>query len=130
MTLGAAVARIGSLHAANLVVALGISRVFIPRDDWERSLWRHALQVALAARALVAHAQPSGLAPDEAYLVELLHDVGRFVMFQEAPDQLRRVDEGDWDTPEALIGLREGRTGGGAIRDLSAPPSRCGDERR
>lgn len=128
--LGAAIARIGSVHATNLVLALGITRVFIPRDDWERSLWRHALQVALASRALVAHAQPRGLNPDEAYLAGLLHDVGRFVMFQEAPEQLRRVDEGDWETPDALIdfetkicGLNHAELGALACRKWSIPPT-------
>ena len=104
-TLGPAVARIGSVDAANLVVAVGVSRVFVPRDRWERSLWRHALQVAFAARSLVAHARPDGINPDEAYLVGLLHDMGRFVLFAEAPDKLREVDEGDWDTPQGLLDL-------------------------
>ena len=43
------------------------------------------------------------LPPDEAYVMGLLHDIGRFVMVQEAPARLRAIDEGDWDTPEALV---------------------------
>lgn len=85
-TLPNAIARIGTTGASNLVLTIGVTRVFVPRDDWEWSLWRHALQVALAARAL-------------------LHDIGRFVMFQEAPDQLREIDEGTWDSPEQLVSL-------------------------
>lgn len=104
-TLGAAVARIGSTNASDLVLAIGVTRVFVPRDDWERALWRHAVQVGIAARALVARKRPAGLVPDQAYVAGLLHDIGRFVLFREAPEKLRLVDEGDWDRPEALVAL-------------------------
>jgi putative nucleotidyltransferase with HDIG domain len=103
-TLRAAITRIGGKGACNLLIAVSISKVFIPRDAWERSLWRHALQVAIASRKLTERCD--GYAdPDEVYVCGLLHDVGRFVMFQEAPEQLRRIDEGDWETPEALVEL-------------------------
>lgn len=103
-TLAGAVARIGSKGATNLVLALSVTKVFVPRDPWERSLWRHGVQVAHAARLLAQQAPPEeGLNPDEVYACALLHDLGRFVFFQEAPDQLRAIDEGDWDTPQALV---------------------------
>lgn len=127
-TIGAAVARIGSAPACNLIMAVGISRVFVPRDDWERSLWRHGLQVAFAARGLVAYAQPDGLSPEQAYTVGLLHDIGHFVLFQEAPDQLRRVHEGDWDTQAALLdreteicGMNHAELGALACKKWSIP---------
>jgi len=102
-TLAAAVARIGSKRANDLVVALGVTTVFVPRDDWERSLWRHALQVAHASRALANRTNDPPLDGAEAYLAGLLHDIGRFVLFQEAPEQLREVDEGSWDSPKELV---------------------------
>ena len=103
-TLAGAVARIGSRGATNLVLALSVTKVFVPRDPWEQSLWRHGVQVAHAARSLARHVpDDEAINPDEAYACGLLHDLGRFVFFQEAPDQLRAVDEGAWETPEALI---------------------------
>lgn len=102
-TVGAAIARLGSRAAANLLLASSVTRVFVPRDDWEKSLWRHALQVAIAARALAQHAGDKELAPDELYAAGLLHDIGRFVMFQEAPEALRAVDEGQWHSPAELV---------------------------
>lgn len=103
-TLAGAVTRIGSRGATNLVLALSVTKVFVPRDPWERSLWRHGVQVAHAARALARHvSEDERVNPDEVYTCALLHDLGRFVFFQEAPEQLRAVDEGDWETPEALI---------------------------
>lgn len=99
-TVRGAVARIGATAVSHMIFSMAVLRVFVPRDDWEKSLWRHALQVAIASRSLALH---GGVNPDEAYACGLLHDLGRFIMFQEAPDLLRRVDEGDWDTPDALI---------------------------
>ncbi len=94
----AALARLGSSGAASMILAAAVSRVFVPRDDWERSLWRHGLQVAGAMRVL------AGVA-DEAHAAGLLHDIGRFVLLGEAPDTLRRIDEGQWDNPEELLDL-------------------------
>jgi putative nucleotidyltransferase with HDIG domain len=97
-------ARLGSTGASNMILAAAVSRVFVPRDDWERSLWRHSLQVAGALRAMSTVADTTlELNGDEAYAAGLLHDIGRFVMFGEAPDSLRQIDEGEWDTPEALL---------------------------
>ena len=103
-TLPGAVARIGSRSATNLVLAVSVTKVFVPRDPWERSLWRHGVQVAHAARLLAGHVTDDArINSEEVYTCALLHDVGRFVFFQEAPDKLRTIDEGDWDTPEALV---------------------------
>lgn len=100
----AALARLGSSGASSMILAVAVSRVFIPRDPWEKSLWRHALQVAAAARALAGHSDDTiELSGDDAYTAGLLHDVGRLVMFGEAPDTLRAIDEGEWASPEALI---------------------------
>ena len=126
----AALARLGAAGASNMILAAAVSRVFVPRDDWERSLWRHALQVAAATRIVAIRAGPAlGLQPDEAYTVGLLHDVGRFVLFSEAPDQLRRIDEGDWDDPGALLeleqsicGMTHGEIGQMACERWGLPP--------
>ena len=110
-TLRAAMSRIGSAAAADLVLAISVTRVFIPRDPWERSLWRHALQVAIAARALAGRAHDAEVNPEEAYTCGLLHDIGRFVMFHVAPDALRTIDEADWDTPDTLLQIERAVSG-------------------
>lgn len=125
-TLPRAVARIGSRGAADLVLAMSVTRVFVPRDPWEKSLWRHGVQVAHAARELARHAP--GLDPDEVYAAALLHDIGRFILFQEGPEQLRAIDEGDWDSPESLVeqevlicGLSHAELGAMACRKWRLP---------
>ena len=102
-TLSAAVSRVGALSATNVILAVGVTEVFVPRDPWEKSLWRHALQVAILSRGIALKVRHGDLMPDEVYTCALLHDVGRFVMFRVAPDELRSIDEGDWNNPETLV---------------------------
>lgn len=99
----AAASRLGSSGAANLVTALGVTTVFVPRDKWEQSLWRHSLQVAEGAGALAAAADESVLKREAGHTAGLLHDIGRFVMFLEAPEALREIDEGNWKSPQELV---------------------------
>lgn len=101
-----ALARLGSSGASAMVLSVSVSRIFIPRDPWEKSLWRHALQVAGAARALTKYVDPGvTLSGDDAYTAGLLHDVGRLVMFGESPETLREIDEGSWESRDTLIAL-------------------------
>lgn len=123
-----ALARLGSQGAARAVMDAAVSRVFVPRNDWEKSLWRHALQVGGALRAL-ADLDPSGSVDrDVAYAAGLLHDVGRLVMFQAAPEALRRIDEGGLDSPQDLVdaerrlcGITHAELGARACRSWGLP---------
>lgn len=100
-----ALMRLGSAKASSTIFTLAMSKVFVPQNDWEKSLWRHSLQVAVALRTLVQSSPAANMRIDEAYTAGLLHDVGRFVLFGENPSFLRRVDEHDWDTIEELMEL-------------------------
>ena len=102
-TLSAAVSRIGALSATNVILAVGVTEMFVPRDPCEKSLWRHALQVAILSRGIALKVHHADLIPEEVYTCALLHDLGRFVMFRFAPEELHSTDEGDWKNPEALI---------------------------
>jgi putative nucleotidyltransferase with HDIG domain len=99
-----AVLRMGASTVTQLVVALSVVRVFVPAQAWERSLWTHAITVATTARALACRVDlGGGFRPDDAYLCGLLHDLGRFLLFQEAPDAFRRIEEADWSNPADLV---------------------------
>jgi HD-like signal output (HDOD) protein len=100
-----ALMRLGSSKASSTIFTLAMSKVFVPQNDWEKSLWRHSLQVAVALRTLVQSSPTANMRIDEAYTAGLLHDVGRFVLFGENPAFLRRVDEHDWSTIEELMEL-------------------------
>ncbi len=102
-TLRDALMRVGAQGAVDIVVCHSATRVFLPRTDWERSLWSHALSVGLLAQRLSRYMGPPRVDPAFAYLAGLLHDLGRFILYLEAPADLRAVDETEWDTPTALI---------------------------
>jgi putative nucleotidyltransferase with HDIG domain len=98
-----ALLRLGSQGAANAITTLAVTRVFVPRTDWEKSLWRHSIHVGAAMRVLADMDRSGVVDHDVAYAAGLLHDVGRLIIFQEAPDALHQIDEGGWHTPEALV---------------------------
>lgn len=97
-----AVTRLGAKTVANLLLGVSVAKVFVPTTDDERSLWRHSLQVATLARLFALEANDPFLRPQEAYTAGLLHDIGRFIWFKEAPETLRQIDEGLPDSPNAL----------------------------
>ena len=83
-----AIARVGSVPCANLVIAESAARVFAPRHAWQRGLWVHAIGVAVLAQSLAASGLIRGADPSLCYLAGLLHDIGRFVLYLEAPEEL------------------------------------------
>jgi putative nucleotidyltransferase with HDIG domain len=98
-----ALLRIGAERAVNLVVGHTAARVFVPREGWERDLWFHALDVAELMRALARNVRGAKVDADTAYLFGLLHDIGRFVLYLDAPEDLRAVDETEWGSPRQLM---------------------------
>lgn len=102
-TLRAALGRVGCKNAATLVLSIAVAHAFTPRDPWEKDVWKHALRVAFTARALALRSGEPDLPPDEAYTAGLLHDVGRFVLFHEAPEELRHFPEEAGDAAEPLL---------------------------
>ncbi len=102
-TIQEAMLRVGARGAVDLILAHSAARVFEPRSDWESSLWKHSVDVAWLMRKLSVLAVEHRGEPDEAYVFGLLHDIGRFVLYLEAPEELRSVEETDWATPDELI---------------------------
>lgn len=98
-----AVARLGAKNVARLITAMSIARVFVPKTDLERNLWRHAFGVAVVAEKVTRAVVGPAPDPSTAYAAGLLHDIGRFLLFQEAPQELQHVDETAWATPHELI---------------------------
>jgi HD-like signal output (HDOD) protein len=129
-TINSALIRVGARGAVELIVAHSAARIFLPRKEWERGLWVHATLVGWMMRSLSPLLAGERANPDAAYLFGLLHDIGRFVLYLEAPDDLRAVDETDWDSPEALVqaeteicGFTHAELGYLALRKWSLPDS-------
>jgi len=98
-----AIVRLGVNAVAGLVTTMAVMRVFVPTETAQQRMWVHSIEVAVGART-IANAMP-GLhdKTDTAYLAGLLHDIGRFIMFEQTPDLLRSVEQTLWDTPHALL---------------------------
>ncbi len=98
-----AVTRMGSATIGDLVASLAVQRVFMPREPSQVRLWQHSISAAVATQRVAGLIPSLELEPGQAYLAGLLHDVGRFVMFEHAAPALLKVDESNWHTPEELI---------------------------
>ena len=98
-----AVARVGADAIAGLITSMAVLRVFVPVHPGEKELWVHSFQVAVIAKKLASVLTGLKIDPNQAYLCGLLHDIGRFVMFDKAALELHKVDEQNWTTPEELI---------------------------
>ena len=103
LSLKGALVRVGADAVRSLVTSLGVQRVFMPTDPSQVRLWQHSITAAVAAEAVATFTPALGVPPDHAYLAGLLHDIGRFVMFEHAQAELLAVDHHEWDTPEHLI---------------------------
>jgi len=98
-----ALTRMGANAIRALVSSLAVQRVFLPTKPNEVRLWQHSVYAAFAAAQIAEIIPAIEVDPAEAYLVGLLHDIGRFVMFEHASPELLKVDESHWKTPEQLI---------------------------
>ena len=102
-TIKGALARLGAGTVANYVASLSVQRVFVPSEPSQIRLWKHSIETAVGAQHIARLVDSLGVDPDQAYLVGLLHDIGRFVMLEHAAPELREVDEHNWATPEELV---------------------------
>jgi putative nucleotidyltransferase with HDIG domain len=98
-----AIARLGTRQIANLVATLALLDAFPAKTRSDRDLWTHSVQVGVLSRWLSVLMPDLGLVPEHAYLTGLLHDIGRFIVFQSVPDGPSRVDESGWADPLTLI---------------------------
>ena len=96
-------ARVGTRQIEELIKEMSVTTVFMPSTRDQRILWIHSAQVAVAARTIAALDSKLGVEPETAYLCGLLHDVGRFVLFENSVDDLATIDATGWKTLEDLL---------------------------
>lgn len=115
-----AVTRLGAHELRTFLLEMSAQRVFASQDPAInkacRRLWEHAVGAALLARGIAEQMDWRGTeagedAPETAYLVGLLHDVGKPVMaglLLDAEKRLRGKQTRSWLTPEIWIQLVAG----------------------
>lgn len=91
----AALLRIGTKHLAEMIFALSVIEVFVPHTQAQRNLWIHSIQTSLGAGRLAALAPELGVGVEQAMLAGLLHDIGRFLIFENHPREMAKIDEAE-----------------------------------
>ena len=99
--------RLGVKAVAGVITSMAAVRTFIPTTKAQKNLWVHSIQVAVAARSIARIVTSHEIDPEQAYLCGLLHDIGRFVLFDAAADEMNLVEEGGWESPLQLIAVEQ-----------------------
>ncbi|MDH3640709.1 MAG: HDOD domain-containing protein [Gammaproteobacteria bacterium] len=103
VSIASAVTRLGAQFVASLVTSLAVTRVFVPTNNSQKRLWVHSINTALGARLITRSLPTIAHLNEAAYLAGLLHDIGRFIMFEQTPELLQQVEETHWATPDELL---------------------------
>jgi putative nucleotidyltransferase with HDIG domain len=103
LTLNAAMVRLGAAVIRTLVASLAVQRVFVPTAPDQIRLWVHSVLVAVATQRIAELVPQLEIDPNTAYLAGLLHDIGRFVMFEHDARRLTAVNATNWQSPDDLI---------------------------
>lgn len=134
--LKAALTRVGALRVVNLLTAKSVAKVFVPKTDDSKQLWRHSIQVATFSSFLCRTAPTFTVNPETAYLAGLFHDLGRFVMMDIVPDALEATVASSWATPQehpevetATLGYNHCEVGYLACRRWRMPELICNTTR-
>ena len=75
-----AIARIGAWRISELVSSMAVQDVFAARGDAARDLWIHSVETAVLCRGLADLVGGPAVPAGEAYLLGLVHDLGRSVL--------------------------------------------------
>ena len=102
-TIGEALIQVGTRRLADMALALSVVQVFVPSTVAQRNLWVHSIQTAFASRRIAELNVEFCVDPEVAYLAGLLHDIGRFMIFEHRPQDIALVDEALVSDPRELI---------------------------
>ncbi len=94
--------RVGVAKILHLITAMSVLRVFTPSTDQQKAMWQHALETALIARFIAQQMPSLRVDREQAYACGLLHDIGRFALFEITSKAVDMIDAQGWDTPIEL----------------------------
>jgi len=133
--------RINSTHHAIVIIGfdalkeiiLTVSLFHTFREIQEikivQPLWKHSLQSALVSKRLAWAFQYKNV--DEAYLVGLIHDIGKLIIQQHFLDQYHSIYGKQYNSPEILkaeiklLGINHAGIGGGMAQQWDFPTTLC-----
>lgn len=85
-----AISIVGTAQLQDLALATSVIRLFAKMPETQVSMtsfWRHSVAVGVTARALAARRREPNV--ERYFVAGLLHDIGRPIMFMQAPDESR-----------------------------------------
>ncbi|MCK6446164.1 MAG: HDOD domain-containing protein [Planctomycetes bacterium] len=126
-----AIVHMGSRAVSELTASIAVLRVFPPTTREHFELWQHANQVAVIAHD-IAEDRSIGIDPQAAYMAGLLHDVGRFLLFEHDPQAMSEFTVHGWLAPPSLIaaetaayGMQHADLGARMCRQWGLPAAVC-----
>lgn len=93
-TVSRAVTIIGTKQLRDLVLATSVIELFnkIPEEHVSmESFWRHSIATGIAARVIATYRREANV--ERFYVLGLLHDIGRLVMYLQIPEMASRAIE-------------------------------------
>ena len=107
----AGIARIGAVQTGSLVTAASVARVFVPTTPGQKDLWVHAVEVGACARVLAQLDPHLRADANTAYTCGLLHDIGRFFMFERQASTFEQVETLNSQTHADILAAEQEATG-------------------
>lgn len=111
-TITRAIAIIGTQQLRDLVLATSVIQMFKGIDakivDMEQ-FWHHSIATGIAARVLTTYQREGNV--ERFYLMGLLHDIGRLIMYTQIPQQMSQLLQQAESPPQLLYRLERQQLG-------------------
>lgn len=128
-TITHAITIIGTAQLRDLVLATTVMEKFkgMPSETINmKSFWLHSISCGLAARIIATYRHDRN--PERFYVLGILHDIGRLLMFLNIPDQMREVIEISvkekiilYEAEKKVIGFNHAEMGGFLMKAWNLP---------
>ena len=122
---------IGIQQLRDLALATSVMTIFrnVPQDIVDmNSFWHHSTACGVAARVLATYRREPNV--ERYFVAGILHDIGRLMLLQQAPDEMQtiieRQSEGDElmvDVEREVLGIDHAKLGGLLLRAWKLPAS-------
>ena len=130
-TVSRAVAIIGTKELSTLALGIAAVQYFTdisPEYIDMKNFWRHSIACGVYARLLAA--EKMGLSGERLFVAGLLHDIGKLVLFRQAPRQARQVLEYAFSNriplvaaEREILGFDHAQLGAALLREWKIPAS-------
>ncbi|MCP4596568.1 HDOD domain-containing protein [Neptuniibacter sp.] len=97
-----ALIRVGVNKILYFITSVSVSKVFTPATDQQKAIWQHSIETAHIAEFIADNMPDFHVDKHMAFTCGLLHDIGRFVLFEITAKAIEVVDSKGWDTPIEL----------------------------